>query len=93
MRSQVVTKHQRISLIGIPVDPHMHVPATLSLRLAKNELRPQTGIVVLAKRHVVMRMYFAVLVASSDKPVPDFRRKLLNGDLDVDHVFGAETRN
>ena len=72
VRSQVVTKHQRISLIGIPVDPHVHVCATLSLWLAKDKLRPQAGIVVLAKRHVVMGIGFAVLVAGRDKPLPDF---------------------
>ena len=86
MRSQVVTKHQRISLMGFPSIRTCTFRDVVPLA-RKRQLRPQARIVVLAKRHVVMRMDFAVLVASRDKPVPNFRRKLLNGDLDVDHVL------
>src|SRR5262245_32776080 len=93
MRTQVVPKQQCIALIRIAVDTYMHIGATLSVWLTKSKLRPQRGIVVLAKRHMIVGECFEPIVSGVDKPLLDFLSEHSNGHLNIDDVFGTQTRN
>ena len=67
--------------------------APLASRFIEEKFDPRRRSVVFAAGHVIVSNRVRMRVASLEKPALDVWPELANGDLDVDDVLGAETRN